>query len=182
MNETDVKISRGEVFYITSKYDTIGSEQKSGRPAVVVSNNIGNENSSCVEICYFTLQEKAPLPTHIYVDSGPCVNSTVLCEQITTVSKERLGDYICRLPDSVMDKVDVALKISLGLDSEVEKVYVETDDDGLTNANLSLSKENRALREELREVSDRYAKAKEKAAQADLYKAMYDNLLDRLIK
>ena len=41
----DLIINRGEVFYITSKYDTVGSEQRSGRPAVVVSNNLNNEHS-----------------------------------------------------------------------------------------------------------------------------------------
>ena len=87
----DLIINRGEVFYITSKYNTVGSEQRSGRPAVVVSNNLNNEHSECIEICYLTLQDKKPLPTHIKVDRGQCINSTILCEQITTISRSVLA-------------------------------------------------------------------------------------------
>ena len=109
-------IRRGEVYYITYSNNTLGSEQESGRPAVVVSNNSNNEHSGCVEICYLTLQEKKPLPTHVKVYEGVCSNSTILCEQVTTISKKRIGDFMCRLSDKIMDEVDLALATSLGID------------------------------------------------------------------
>lgn len=127
-------INRGEVYYITSRPDTVGSEQKSGRPAVIVSNNDGNDHAPIVTVCYLTLQEKTPLPTHVLIERGQCVNSTILCEQVTTVSKDRLGDYMCYLPDDIMDKVDDALIVALGLDyiidqkvkTEASKISVKT--------------------------------------------------------
>ena len=69
-----------------------GSEQHSDRPAVVVSNNKNNENSNVVEIVYMTTQPKTDLPTHVTVRSTGRI-STVLCEQVYSVSTERVGTY-----------------------------------------------------------------------------------------
>lgn len=115
MNKELNKIMRGEVYYVYPNAPVVGSEQRSGRPAVIVSNNVGNENASVVEVCYLTLQDKPNLPTHVFIPSGRCGDSTILCEQITTVSKLRIGDYMCRLSDNIMDEVDRALAVSLAL-------------------------------------------------------------------
>ena len=39
-------IRRGDIYYVRGCNDTLGAEQKasSGRPAIIVSNNIGNEH------------------------------------------------------------------------------------------------------------------------------------------
>ena len=84
-------IKRGEMFYISrggASYN--GSEQHSDRPAVVVSNNKNNENSNVVEIVYMTTQPKTDLPTHVTIRSTGRI-STVLCEQVYSVSTERNG-------------------------------------------------------------------------------------------
>ena len=39
-------IKRGDIYYIESGYATVGSEQRPGRPAIVVSNDRNNEHSS----------------------------------------------------------------------------------------------------------------------------------------
>lgn len=192
MNTANEQISRGEIFYISSKYDTTGSEQRSGRPAVVVSNNLNNKHSECVEICYLTLQEKKSLPTHIKIDRGECYNSTILCEQVTTVSKERLGDYICRLPDDLMDAVDKALVISLGLDYIIEKnesavnkpASVPDSTNGDKNASFvkELMYQLDCTRKELEVAKEANAVIKEKAAKSAMYEQMYNDLLDRLTR
>ena len=108
------EIHRGDVFYV-SPINPVGSEYKKSRPAVVVSNDRNNLNSPVVEICYFTLRNKSESPTHVYIKEGACYNSTVICEQITTISIERMGDFMCHLSDSDMEKVDSALLSSLGI-------------------------------------------------------------------
>lgn len=45
---------RGEIYYIESTYRETGSEQRGGRPAVIVSNDKNNENSEVVEVVYMT--------------------------------------------------------------------------------------------------------------------------------
>lgn len=94
-------IRRGDVFYVTSILAT-GSEQSGTRPGIIVSNDIGNEHASIVEVVYTTTQRKRLLPTHVPLKSlpRPCI---ALCEQITTVSKERLENYIGRL--SVLSRI-----------------------------------------------------------------------------
>ena len=46
-------IKRGDVYYIVKKNDVCDSEQRAGRPAVVVSNDKANEHSDVVEVVYF---------------------------------------------------------------------------------------------------------------------------------
>lgn len=47
-------MKRGEIYYIESTYRETGSEQRGGRPAVIVSNDKNNENSEVVEVVYMT--------------------------------------------------------------------------------------------------------------------------------
>ena len=70
-------IKRGDIWYIESGY-SVGSEQRAGRPAIVVS-------SGTVEVVYLTTQPKRDLPTHVTI-SSLSRESTALCEQITSVS------------------------------------------------------------------------------------------------
>ena len=44
-----MEINRGDVFYV-NRSETIGSEQRSGRPAIIVSNPECNEHLSLIHI------------------------------------------------------------------------------------------------------------------------------------
>lgn len=115
-------IRRGEIYYV-SLFDTVGSEQRPGRPALVVSNNLNNKHSEVFEVVYLTRQNKVDLPTHVIItDECKCTGSTILCEQITSISKEKFGDYVCRLSDRTMNQVDRSLAISIGIDYLFEDV------------------------------------------------------------
>ena len=116
--ETDKKnnIYRGDIFYIMQG-SYVGSEQKSGRPGVIVSNNIANKHSPNVEVVFLTSQEKKPLPTHVNIYAK--AYSTVLCENIQTVSKERLSSFIRSCSTSEMKAIDKALLCSLGIEAPI---------------------------------------------------------------
>lgn len=107
------EIRRGDIYYI-EKYPVVGSEQQAGRPAIVVSNKENNRHSNTVEVVYLTTRPKTDLPTHVHIESS-AKPSTALCEQVTTVSVERLGDYAGHLTDREMTQVDIALLVSLDL-------------------------------------------------------------------
>lgn len=112
----DNKVMRGDIFYIeksASAYAT-GSEQYAGRPGIIVSNEKNNACSETVEIVYLTAQPKTDLPTHVVIRSAR-KPSVAICEQINTVSKSRLGDYVGACTDNEMFQIDIALGISLGL-------------------------------------------------------------------
>ena len=110
-------MKRGEIYFIKSNHNEIGSEQRSDRPAVIVSNDKNNEHSETVEIVYLTTKPKTDLPTHVLTRSA-LSPSTILCESVFTVSKKRVKEWIGTLTDSEMKSVDAALAISLGLDFE----------------------------------------------------------------
>ena len=109
----NVEVYRGDIFYIQMG-SSVGSEQSAGRPGVIVSNDMGNKHSPNVEVVFLTSKDKKPLPTH--VDVFCKVPSTALCENIHTVSKERLGDFIKSCSTSEMKRIDEALLVSLGIE------------------------------------------------------------------
>ena len=113
---------RGEVYYVYPTGNEIGSEQHAGRPAIIVSNNHNNKNSSTLEIVYLTTREKKPMQTHVHINAaGKLQESTALCEQIFTVDKLRLNDYIGQLCDKEMQDIEFGLMVSLGLDNYLSK-------------------------------------------------------------
>ena len=57
---------------------------------------------------------KRDLPTHVTIRSSGRV-STALCEQISTVSVERLGNYCGHVSDSELAAIENAMLISLGI-------------------------------------------------------------------
>lgn len=198
-------ISRGEIYYITSRNDSTGSEQRSGRPAVIVSNNFCNDSSPVLEVCYLTLKEKTKLPTHVFIDRGACENSTILCEQVTSVAIERIGDFMCRLPDDLMDAVDKALVVSLGLQYIIEQetkkpvtsvppapvstpakeVIPQTTLDELAKLRAdknALEEQNKELCIECDSLEKRAEEAENLAREAATYKKPYDELLDRVLR
>lgn len=118
---------RGEVYYVYPTGNEIGSEQHAGRPAIIVSNNQNNKNSSTLEIVYLTTREKKPMQTHVHINAaGKLQESTALCEQIFTVDKLRLNDYIGQLCDKEMQDIEFGLMVSLGLDNYLSKPKTET--------------------------------------------------------
>ena len=59
---------------------------------------------------------KAKLPTHIEIstrDYNIVKNSVILLEQIRTIDKQRLKEYVCHIDSAMMQKVDKAIRISL---------------------------------------------------------------------
>lgn len=120
-------IRRGEIFYIARGGATNGSEQFADRPAVVVSNDENNKHSGVIEVVYMTTQPKTDLPTHVTIRSTGRI-STVLCEQVSSVSTERVNNYIGQVSEQEMKNIDIALMISLQLDNggKSSKQYNET--------------------------------------------------------
>lgn len=125
--ETEKEIRRGEIYYISSNFQSFGSEQTGCRPGIIVSNDTGNKYSSLVEVVYLTTKPKADLPTHVMINSAKRP-STALCEQVTTVSKDRITEYLSQCTDAELKRIDEALMISLNLDSSLKtsKIYNQT--------------------------------------------------------
>lgn len=112
----DKKILRGEI-YFANLDPAIGSEQGGKRPVLVLQNDIGNRFSNTVIVAALTSQSKPNLPTHLMLpkNSGVQNGSMVLLEQLRTLDKSRLGEYVTFLDGVPMSQINTSLAISLGL-------------------------------------------------------------------
>lgn len=97
----------------------VGSEQGGMRPVLVLQNDIGNRYSPTVIVAAITSQHsKGRLPIHVTVsrEESPLGREClVLLEQVRTLDKRRLKDRVGELGQHIMNRVDRALSISLGL-------------------------------------------------------------------
>lgn len=111
-------VKRGDV-YFADLSPVVGSEQGGVRPVLIIQNDIGNRFSPTVIVAAITAQiQKAKLPTHVEIDAEKYNfdrDSVILLEQIRTIDKQRLTDKITNLDENMMNRVDEALQISLGL-------------------------------------------------------------------
>ena len=111
-------IKRGDIYYAELN-PVIGSEQGGIRPILIISNDTGNRYSPTVIIAAITgkTHTKAKLPTHTEVKNfeGLDRDSIVLLEQIRTVDKKRLKQYMGIMPAVAMARVDKAIAISIGI-------------------------------------------------------------------
>ena len=113
-----ITVKRGDIYYADLS-PVVGSEQGGLRPVLIIQNDVGNQHSPTTIVAAITGQlTKAKLPTHVDLagrENGLAKNSVVLVEQVRTIDKTRLKEYICTLDKQIMEQVDQALLISMGL-------------------------------------------------------------------
>lgn len=90
---------QGDVVYLD--FNPIkGHEQLDFRPAVVISNNVFNENTKMVIVCPITSNDKE-FPTHYELEDTKNVHGSVLCEHIRTIDYEiRNLKFVEKLSDN----------------------------------------------------------------------------------
>ena len=110
------EVKRGEIYYADLCL-TVGSEQGGIRPVLILQNDIGNRCSSTTIVAPITSRRTDnEQPTHVNIEAaGLTKSSTVLLEQIRTIDKSRLDEYIGRVDKFVMGKVDHAIIVGLGI-------------------------------------------------------------------
>ncbi len=110
---------RGDIYYADLS-PIIGSEQGGVRPGLILQNDTGNINSPPVIIAAMTSKlGKTKLPTHVWLPASATKlkkPSIIMLEQIRTIDKRRLHDFVDTLEEKNLNDVVKALKISLNLD------------------------------------------------------------------
>ena len=172
-------IRRGEIFYIARGWATNGSEQFADRPAVVVSNDENNKHSGVIEVVYMTTQPKTDLPTHVTVRSTGRL-STVLCEQVSSVSTDRVNNYIGQVSEQEMKNIDIALMISLQLSGggKTSKQYNETIQKLQAMQQSLEEKKTEKPQEAAGETSEIVVRLE---TERNTYKALYEQLFERML-
>ena len=110
-------IKRGDILYADLN-PVVGSEQGGIRPVLVVQNNVGNKYSPTLVVLPISTAKKHYLTTHIHICGSKTLpkDSVVLAEQIRTIDRYRLKSYMGSVDFELMEKVEKAMKISIGVD------------------------------------------------------------------
>ena len=112
------KVRRGDIYYAYLN-PVVGSEQGDCRPVLIVQNDVGNDHSPTVIVTPLTRNlRKNPLPTHVRLPKscGLDRDSLVLAEQIRTIDRTRLSNYIGHIDKETQTEVDTALAVCIGLE------------------------------------------------------------------
>lgn len=114
------KYLRGQVWVYTPENTNDEKEptyvQKGKRPCVIVSNDVANYHSKTVVVLPCTTAIKNDIPTHAHfknVENG--LVNVVMAEQIVTIDKRQLGEYVGMLDDTTMSEINDAMMLELGI-------------------------------------------------------------------
>jgi mRNA interferase MazF len=105
----DKVVHRGEIWMVNWNPGR-GSEQLGTRPALIIQNDMGSANPKYGNVIILAISTKSsPVPFHIRIQPNPENGlgeiSFIKCEQIMTISKERLISKLGTLDENSLDKV-----------------------------------------------------------------------------
>lgn len=149
---------RGEVYWICLD-DSMGGEEKTGRPAVIVSTNGLNSKNETVTVAYVSKQGFAAATRPSIADPNGG-RQRVLCDQLRTVDKSRLSRYMTTLDESELTRVTGALACTLGIPIAVTKNEVVP-----AKKPDAIEDDRTALR-----------------CEADMWHRMYEKVMDQLVE
>lgn len=121
MDQDFKQYHRGDI-YFANLDPHYGSEQGGTRPVLIVQNDMGNNYSPTLIVAAATKRtDKKPyLPTHVVLNHIPGMDfdgdSLFMMEQLYTIDKHRLRGYAGHLTAEQLQRVNVGLAASLGLD------------------------------------------------------------------
>jgi mRNA interferase MazF len=109
---------RGEIYWVNLD-PTVGSEIAKTRPALIISNDIGNQYADRVIVAPISsggLTKIYPFEAGLNAKEGGLPQaSKVLLDQIRTLDKSRLGKKIGLLTPERMEEVNRAIRLSLAV-------------------------------------------------------------------
>jgi mRNA interferase MazF len=113
-------IKRGEIYWVDFA-PVRGSEQGRLRPALVIQNDVGNRYSPITIVIPLTSRvSEKPYPQNVLFEAGVAglpKNSELVTNQIRAVDKSRVGDRLGSVPDKLMEAVERAILLTLGMES-----------------------------------------------------------------
>ncbi len=103
-------IKRGDI-YLANLGSQMGSIQSGVRPVLVISNPQNNRYSPTINILPITSQKKNNIPVHvdIGVECGLKISSTILTEQVLTINKHQIIEYIGKCDKEQMRDISRAM-------------------------------------------------------------------------
>ena len=174
-------VKRGQMYYASHEPNFRGTREidtKEGRPAIIISRDEDNFMSGTVMIVYFTSEKHIfnMRDTQFKVSTSKIKSSVGKCEQITTVDKSCLGDYIGDISDEDMKLLNKAILSATGVTQDDIKSCLPEMFNDAQNAVQLLT-----LRDKIERLTEEKADLKDKAADAEKYKFSYNQLLSGIV-
>lgn len=113
-----MEVKRGELWFVNLDA-TVGHEICKPRPAVIIQNDVGNRYSPLTIVAPITSQKTDIIyPVEVFLDKKSCglnTDSKVLLNHIRAIEKIRLIKLLGKVDELTLEKIENAIKISLGL-------------------------------------------------------------------
>lgn len=106
-------IERGDVLWVNFE-PSLGGEIKKTRPAIIVSNNAANTHLNRVQVVPITSNTDRFYPGEALVSING-EKRKAMADQLTTVSKQRLGSRVGVLGSEDIARVEAAIAVQLAL-------------------------------------------------------------------
>lgn len=109
---------KGDIIFVKGSVDfKEGVQGGSIRPYLVISNNKFNLFSPVLTCVALSTKINKQSPVHLYLDKSIGIprNSVALCEQIHTISKCDIANYVCSLSDTLISELNKLLSFQLSL-------------------------------------------------------------------
>ena len=108
---------RGEIWLVMLD-PTIGREQAGTRPALVISDDLFNQSHAELVVVLPITSKSKGIRSHVPVsppEGGLNVTSYVKCEDVRSISIQRLGRRLGKVTAKTMDEVENRLRFILAL-------------------------------------------------------------------
>lgn len=106
-------MTRGEVWWVHFG-PSVGGEVQKARPAVIVSNDSSNKFLNRLQVVPLTSATGRVYPSEAVVEVRGSPHKA-MADQLTTVSKHRLDNFVDRLSDEDLIGVEQAIQTQLSL-------------------------------------------------------------------
>ena len=109
-------MKRGELYRV---YKGAKNDPKSHRVFLIVSRQTLIDYNFSTVICapvYSRGNERVPTQVEIGIDEGLRHDSFVFCDDLASIKKSLLSDYVGNLSDAKMEEVNTALRIALAVE------------------------------------------------------------------
>jgi mRNA interferase MazF len=114
---TSVQPSRGEIWFVNLD-PTKGREQAGSRPALVLSVDAFNHGPADLVVVIPITSKAKGIPFHVAIgppEGGLKQESFIKCEDVRSISKERLLNRLGMVSNQMMEEVEDRVRILLGL-------------------------------------------------------------------
>lgn len=111
------QILRGEVWLVDLS-PVRGREQAGTRPSLIVSVDRFNQSAATLAICLPITSKDKKIPFHVSIDppeGGLTAKSFIKCEDVRSLSSERLIKRLGSVSAETMNQVEARLRILMGL-------------------------------------------------------------------